>query len=968
MSLRNRIFYRINLLICLLIIAICVAGSWFEIKHRQHDTLLSIEHRIAMLAEAIPPLLMLEEKDHLIGMLQRFSNFHPAIKSTYIENNQQVFLSDSTTKIAPLFVGPQDKETHDILIREFQDGTGKSFIDVAAPLGGSSYYILHTVVEKIGLDSEISFALKIIFGMGLVTFFFSIPLAFSIANRTTQEISILTTQLEQHSQNLEVLVKERTATLERFKNIVSVTTDHMSFLDTNYIYREVNNSYLVGFGKTREEIVGKSIAQVHGAEVFQTNIKENFDKCLSGEQINYTAWFDFPGFGLCFMDVSYYPFKDNDGTLSGVVVCSRDITEIRQAANLLRDSEERFRALFDGVSSGVAIYKAVDEGQNFVFLDYNQAGQNMDGTPRAEAVGKRVTEVFPGVEEFGMLDVLRRVWKSGTPEEHPVSVYKDRKLSFWRQNYVFKLPSGELVSVYTDETSRMQDQEELHAQHTRFEAVLNSLDAAVYVADMDTHELLFANKQVRDQFGDCTGRKCWQAIQVGQTGPCDFCTNDRLLDDAGQPKAPYIWEAQNTVDKNWYQCRDQAIKWPDGRLVRLEIATNITDRKLSEDASRQQGRLLKSLTDATQVLLASAQAVPYQGFIDLVGPASIATRACVHMNNQPTDGELSFEQKAMWYADPDKTSINELLLQDCSYQKTIPNWYTTLSKGIVFTCTLNDCPEPEKQMLADQQIHSVFIVPIMIDTQFVGFIGFENTAPDTTWSPMEQTYLEAAAFDLAKAIKRSRSEKKIRESLKEKEVLLREIHHRVKNNMQVVTSLLNLQARKITDEKALQAIRESQDRIHVMSLVHETLYRSDDLHSITMKQYFTRLTDDIAKLYPATVHCQVEADNVTLSINDAIPVGLIANELITNAFKHAFTDGRQGEIRVTLGQKPNGSMELVVADNGVGISDDIDLLESKTLGLQLVSRLASGQLAGTFEVVRKQGTSFHVCFTSPRES
>ena len=113
--------------------------------------------------------------------------------------------------------------------------------------------------------------------------------------------------------------------------------------------------------------------------------------------------------------------------------------------------------------------------------------------------------------------------------------------------------------------------------------ILDSLDAMVYVADMKTYELLFCNKYGRDIWGEVQGKTCWQVLQQGQDGPCKFCTNDRLLDKAGNPTGVYVWEFQNTVDKHWYQSRDQAIHWVDGRIVRMEVATDITQRKLSEE-------------------------------------------------------------------------------------------------------------------------------------------------------------------------------------------------------------------------------------------------------------------------------------------------------------------------------------------------------------------------------------------------
>jgi hypothetical protein len=106
--------------------------------------------------------------------------------------------------------------------------------------------------------------------------------------------------------------------------------------------------------------------------------------------------------------------------------------------------------------------------------------------------------------------------------------------------------------------------------------VLDSLDAAVYVTDMKTNELIFINQYIRNIFGDIEGKTCWQVLQSGQSGPCTFCTNDKLIDSEGKPKDVHQWEFQNTINGRWYDIRDRAIEWMDGRIVRLEIATDIT--------------------------------------------------------------------------------------------------------------------------------------------------------------------------------------------------------------------------------------------------------------------------------------------------------------------------------------------------------------------------------------------------------
>ncbi len=210
---------------------------------------------------------------------------------------------------------------------------------------------------------------------------------------------------------------------------------------------------------------------------------------------------------------------------------------------------------------------------------------------------------------------------------------------------------------------------------------------------------------------------------------------------------------------------------------------------------------------------------------------------------------------------------------------------------------------------------------------------------------------------------RRRTEEKIKASLYEKEVLLREVHHRVKNNMQVISSLLTLQAQGIRDTKLLEVFEEARGRVAAMALVHEALYQSEDMAEVNMNQYISRLAGmlfEAARKDPKAVHLVVEAEDVTMDIDSLIPCGLIFNELISNSLKHAFPCGRKGEISIRARRLTNKDMELVVSDNGVGLPVSIDFRHTRTLGLQLVTGLAEGQLGGTIDVNRVGGTTFTI--------
>jgi len=273
------------------------------------------------------------------------------------------------------------------------------------------------------------------------------------------------------------------------------------------------------------------------------------------------------------------------------------------------------------------------------------------------------------------------------------------------------------------------------------------------------------------------------------------------------------------------------------------------------------------------------------------------------------------------------------------------------------------------------------MLPMVFLDRVVGLVEVKASRDERSFTDQEISLAQSLAGQAASAVEnarlykraqqeiadRMRAEKQIEASLKEKEVLLREIHHRVKNNLQVISSLLHLQSRGIQDKETLEIFRDSQNRVRSMALIHEKLYRSHDLARVDFAGYIRRLTSALIRSYrahSAPVNLRVDASDICLPIDSAVPCGLIINELVSNSLKHAFVDGREGEIRVTLRSSADHQVTLVVSDNGVGFPEEVDFQNTKSLGLQLINTLTQ-QLAGTVELHRNGGTEFQIMFAVP---
>jgi PAS domain S-box-containing protein len=368
----------------------------------------------------------------------------------------------------------------------------------------------------------------------------------------------------------------------------------------------------------------------------------------------------------------------------------------------------------------------------------------------------------------------------------------------------------------------------------------------------------------------------------------------------------------------WASLNARAVRDQTGRLLYYEgTAEKITERKRAEEALRESERKFHAIFD---------QSYQFIGLLALDGTVVEANRTALQfigIDESTVIGQPFWETP--WW-----THSTDLQDQVCTAVKKAAG-----GEFVRFEAT---------HRAADGTLHYVdfSLKPVLDETGNVALLIPEGR--DIT--------------------ERKMIEEQLRTSLTEKEILLKEVHHRVKNNLQVISSMLHLQSARVTDEEVLMAFRESQSRVDTMALIHAKLYQSGDLTNVPFRSYIGEL---ITNLYISfgvsdeTVKAVIDVADVTLNVNTAIPCGLIINELVTNCLKHAFPGNRTGEIVVSMRQTADGRYVLAVGDNGVGFPEDTDFRKTGSLGLKLVNSLTS-QLDGTIELARNGGTTFTIRF------
>jgi PAS domain S-box-containing protein len=387
----------------------------------------------------------------------------------------------------------------------------------------------------------------------------------------------------------------------------------------------------------------------------------------------------------------------------------------------------------------------------------------------------------------------------------------------------------------------------------------------------------------------------------------------------------------------------------------LIVARDITDRKKYELLIKRQNEILKCMgTILTKAIVSETEEeltmTALKSCEDLT--QSKFGFICEMENNEKFD-TLAISESILGGEKLENIDITPMLKELNIHE--ISKKLKKTKRSLIYNQPLNDYMENHPI------IEKIMVVPLLNEGEVLGMIGLANKESDYDYADIKS--IRTISTTIVETIMRKRSENRLKNALKDKEMLVKEIHHRTKNNLMIMASLLNLTSADIEDDDVREIFNQTQTRAKSMALIHEKLYQSDNYKQINFGEYIRHMTQDLFKSFlkdPDKVQLILELEELDLDINTAIPLGLILNELLTNSMKYAFPNGECGNILINF-YKSDSNYVLIVADDGIGLPEDLDIDQTDTLGWQLIKSLI-GQIEGDILVSREEGTMVTIVF------
>jgi PAS domain S-box-containing protein len=614
---------------------------------------------------------------------------------------------------------------------------------------------------------------------------------------------------------------------------------------------------------------------------------------------------------------------EQNGHLFGISVFGKDVTERKRAEQALQQSQEQFRAVVQTANEAMI---TINARQQVVF--WNAAAERIFGFSADEMLGEPITRIVPGQFRQQTHQATERVlaggerrWAGKTIEaagltkdgrEFPIEM----SLAEWRTGGgIF------FTAIIRDITERKRAEERIELSERKYRELfrVNKDGIAIFPMSPDRRPRAFV--EVNDAAHKMIGYTREEMLQMSPVMLEREVTMEQMRLRQVEFESTGMTNFETVLaHKDGHQVRaeftSQLIEY-GGQPAVMNIVRDITERKRTEDALKESEEGLRALFD---------------GSPDAIFLADTETGVIIDAN--PKACELVARSRDE--------------IRGMHQSRLHPPRTKEYSEE-----SFHEHTESAKQQGKVRPVENLVLrsdgseVPVEVLARTVTMMG--------------RPVLQGVFRDITE---RKRAEEKIRSALEEKETLLREVHHRVKNYLQVIIALIRMQSKLVQDSEMLQFLKELSGQAHTMSLVYEQLFQSKNLSQVAMAPYLRQLTANILKTFGRGHAIQLHLDApLTLDVAEAMPCGLIVNELFTNILKYAFPPGFVGDPAVTIALRQEGeSYSLTVSDNGVGLPPHYDWNSGETLGLRLVDLWATHQLGGTLAVTSEGGTTFAITF------
>ena len=691
----------------------------------------------------------------------------------------------------------------------------------------------------------------------------------------------------------------------------------------------VSPSYCHMFAKTEEELLGKNYMPLVHEEDRELTSK-SIESIYNPPYTSYHEQRAMTKDGWRWLAWSNKAVLDDEENVIAIIGVGRDITRHKNHEIILKESEEKYRTLYSSMNEGVAIHKLIFDDNNvpvdYEIMDVNPAYEEILEIKRADIIGKKASQAY-NTKKPPYLNIYSKVARNGEPRQF--ETYFEPMDKYFNIS-VFSPSKGTFATVFEDITPNKKAEESLRKSEEKYKIMVKDLkiaEKAMKESERNYRELvdhssvaifksnlkgdiLFANDAMAHIFH-------YKSVDDMKKG------NILKLYKNPEDRLPLIHELQKEGRVTDYEIETIS---KNGKVVNVILSASLKDNVLSgmfmdiTDRKKYESKLKESEMQISVIFNTVSS-----------GIVLVDSEGSIQLANQHLSELFGFTPLEL-------TNMSYLDLISESERKTAEDSMINLINGETDFVQLERLYQRKDNSTFWGELSGSRI--INEDDTLKGLIGVITDITD-----------------------RKKADDALKESLNEKEVLLREIHHRVKNNMQIISSLLNLQIQFEDFDETVSVLRESQGRIKSMSIVHEKLYRSDSFTKINFKEYLTSLISDIFYSYGTNkglIKWDLDIEDVHMGFDTAIPLGLIINELVTNSVKYAFPEERKGKIKIILKLKDENYF-LTVMDNGVGIPDNINPEKTETLGLKLIISLIN-QLDGTMELDRSHGTKYKINF------